>query len=100
VSKTTDYLEYGGVTITAREKTPITVVSHKEEIPIGKLIYEVYDIESVKPLTLAFSNKEYQPANLIRGTLKVMKLVNGKTLELESITKEADLSATISTEIS
>jgi hypothetical protein len=100
VSKTTDYLEYGGVTITAKEEAPITIVSHKEEIPRGKLIYEVYDIETAKPLTLTFSYKEYQPANLIRGTLKVMKLVDGKTLELESTAKEADLTATISAEIS
>jgi len=99
VTKTTDYLEYGGVKITAGEKTPITIVSHEEEIPRGKLIYEVYDIETVKPLTLTFSYKEYQPANLIRGTLKVMKLVDGKALELESVIKEEDLSATISTDI-
>lgn len=99
VTKTTDYLEYGGVKITAEEKTPITIVSHKKEVPRGKLIYEVYDIETVKPLTLTFSYKEYQPANLIRGNLKVMKLVNGKAVELESVIKEEDLSAIISAEI-
>ena len=100
VTKTTDYLEYGGVKITAGEKTPITIVSHKKEVPRGNLIYEVYDIETAKPLTLTFSYKEYQPANLIRGNLKVMKLVNGKAVELESVIKEEDLSAIISAEIS
>ena len=100
VTKATDYLEYGGVTITAKEKTPITIVSHKRDIPEGKLIFEVYDIKTTEPLTLAFSYKEYQPANLIRGNLKVMKLVNGKTVELESVIKEEDLSAIISAEIS
>ena len=100
VTKTTEYLEYGGVTITAKEKTPITIVSHKKELLRGILIYEVYDIETVKPLTLTFSYKEYQPANLIRGNLKIMKLVNGKAVELESVIKEEDLSATISAEIS
>ena len=28
VTRTTDYLEYGGVTITAKEQTPITIVSY------------------------------------------------------------------------
>lgn len=99
VTKTTDYLEYGGAKITAKEKTPITIVSHKKEVPRGKLIYEVYDIKIAKPVTLTFSYKEYQPANLINGNLKIVRLSGGKMVELESVVEEKDLSATISAEI-
>jgi len=100
VSETIDYLEYGGVTITAKEKTPVTIVSHKKDVPKGKLIFEVYDIKTARPLTLTFSYKEYQPANLIRGNLKVMKLFDGTAVELDYVIEEKDLNATISAEIS
>ncbi len=99
VTKTTDYLEYGGVKITAGEKTPITIVSHKKDIPEGKLIFEVYDIKTAEPLTLTFSYKEYQPANLLHGNLKIVRLSGGEMVELESAIEEEDLSATISAEI-
>ena len=99
VTKTTDYLEYGGLTITAKERTPITIVSHKKDVPEAKLIYEVYDIKTTEPLTLTFSYKEYQPANLIRGNLKVIKLSGSEAVEIESFTEEDDQRATISAEI-
>ncbi len=99
VTKTTDYLEYGGLTITAKEKTPITIVSHKKDVPEGKVIYEVYDIKTTEPLILTFSYKEYQPANLIRGNLKVIKLSGSEAVEIESFTEEDDQRATISAEI-
>jgi hypothetical protein len=99
VTKTTDYLEYGSLTITAKEKTPITIVSHKKDVPEGKLVYEVYDIKTTEPLTLTFSYKEYQPANLIRGNLKVIKLSGSEAVEIESFTEENDQRATVSAEI-
>lgn len=99
VTKTTDYLEYGGVKITAKEKTPLTIVSHKKDVPKGKLIFEVYDIKTTRPLTLTFSYKEYQPANLLRGNLKIIKLCGSEMIELESIIEEDDQRATISAEI-
>jgi len=68
-------------------------------VPKGKLIYEVYDIKATKPLTLTFSYKEYQPANLIRGNLKVIKLSGSEAVEIESLTEEDDQRATISAEI-
>jgi len=99
VTKTTDYLEYAGLTITAEERTNITIVSHKKDVPKGKLIFEVYDIKTTRPITLTFTYKEYQPANLLRGNLKVIKLSGGEAVELESVTKEDSQSATISAEI-
>lgn len=99
VTKTTDYLEYGGLKITAKEKTPITIVSRKKDVPKGKLIYEVYDIKTTRPIKLTFTYKEYQPANLIRGNLKIVRLSGGEAVELESVAKEDDKRATISAEI-
>ena len=48
----------------------------------------MYYVKIAKTATLAFSYKEYQPANLLKGNLKIIKLSDDEAIELESITNE------------
>jgi len=85
VSKNTDSLTYGGIRIEAEEKTDITITSKKEDLPEHyKLLYEMYDIKTTKPLTLAFSTSEYKPSNtLMEGVMKIIKKEGSEFIELD-----------------
>lgn len=93
VNRKTDYLEYGGILITLDKETEITVKSAKEEIPEGKLVYEVYDIKVSSPFTLTFKYGVYRPANLLKGNVKIVKIENGQITHLDSVEQEETISA-------
>ena len=83
-------MTYSGIRIEAEEKTDISITSKKEELPDHyKLLYEMYDIETTKPLTLAFSTSEYAPSNtLMGGVMKIIKKEGNDFIELGYEEKE------------
>jgi len=92
VSKHTDSLRYGGIKITSEEKANISVRSQKEDLPEDfKLVYEMYVINTTKPLTISFIMNPYAPSGyLMGGDLKIIKKEGDKFIELKSKEKTID----------